>query len=77
MVQHLGSVHALSRLLMEVEELLKQPSIGFELAKGNVNTSIALLAVQGLIAYVQGNERRASEDFETAAEEIKSRRERR
>lgn len=77
MVDYIGSVHAVSRLLTEVEELLKQPSVTFELGKRRVNASIALLAVQGLVAYVNGDERRASDDLQTAFEEIKARRERR
>lgn len=67
----------MSRLLTEVEELLKQPSVAFELGKRRVNASIALLAVQGLVAYMNGDERRASDDLQTAFEEIKARRERR
>ena len=76
-MDHLGSIHTLSRLLTEVEDLLKQPSIAFELGKRGVNMSIALLAVQGTNAYLQGDERRASEDLATAAEEIKARQQRR
>lgn len=77
MVDYIGSVHAVSRLLTEVESLLKQPSVAFELGKRRVNTSIALLAVQGIVAYMNGDERRASDDLETAVEEIKARRARR
>jgi hypothetical protein len=77
MVEYLGSVHAVNRLLTEVEELLKRPSLGFELGKRKINTSIALLAVQGIIAYMSGDERRACDDLETAVDEIKARRDRR
>jgi len=70
--QH-GSVAAIARLLREVESLLKHPSVSLELARGGVNTSIALLGVQGLTAYVEGNRVRARDDFTTVAEEIRAR----
>ena len=76
-MEQIGSVHALSRLLADVEGLLKQPTVGIELARRGVNTSIALLAVQGVAAYLEGNERRASDDLRTVADEIRARRERR
>lgn len=76
MGEHYGSVATLTRLLGEVEALLKESSVALELGRRGVNTSIALVATQGLAAYVEGNFRRASEDLGTAAEEIESRRER-
>jgi hypothetical protein len=71
-----GSVAVLTRLLGEVEALLKEVSVGHELARRGVNTSIALVATQGLAAYIEGNWRRASDDLSTAAEEIEARRSR-
>jgi hypothetical protein len=68
-----GTLRALVRLLGEVEALLKQPTIGFELGHRGVNTSVALLATQGLAAYLEGNKRQAADDLATAAEEIRSR----
>jgi hypothetical protein len=38
-----------------------------------VNTSIALLAAQGLQAYVRGNKAQAADDLATAAEELGAR----
>jgi hypothetical protein len=70
--QH-GSVAAVSRLLREVESLLKHPSVAMELGHRGVNASLTLLAVQGLTAYVEGNRHRAHEDFATVAEEIRTR----
>jgi hypothetical protein len=70
--QH-GSVAAVSRLLREIEALLKHPSVTIELGHGGVNASLTLLAVQGLTAYVEGNRRQAHEDFATVAEEIRAR----
>lgn len=72
-----GSAKAAVRLLREVETLLKHPSIAMELGRGGVNTSIALLAIQGVEAYLEGNRRRAAEDLTTAAEEIFARMEQR
>jgi hypothetical protein len=64
------------RLLQEIESLLKHPTVAMDLGRGGINVSIALIAVQGLEAYVQGNRIRAQEDLATAAEEIKARIER-
>jgi hypothetical protein len=52
---------------------LKHPSVSVELGQRGVNTSIAILAVQGLTAYVEGNRGRALEDFATVTEEIRTR----
>jgi hypothetical protein len=73
MAEYHGSAAAAARLLRELESLLKHPSVGIELGHRGVNTSIALLAVQGLTAYVEGNRARAQDDFATVAEEIKAR----
>ncbi len=56
---------------------MKQPSVALELGRRCVNTSIALIAVQGVAAYLEGNEVRAMDDLGTAAEEIRTRRQRR
>ena len=56
-----------------MEALLKQPAIEAELSRRGVNGSIALIATQGLSAYIEGNPRRAAEDLGTAAEEITAR----
>jgi hypothetical protein len=68
-----GSVAAVARLLREIEALLKHPSVTIELGHRGVNSSIMMLAVQGLTAYVEGNRRQAQEDFATVAEEIRAR----
>ena len=64
------------RLLGEIESLLKHPSVAIDLGRHGINASIAILAAQGLTAYVEGNRVRAQEDFATAAEEIRTRMER-
>lgn len=75
MSQH-GSVAAVARLLREIEALLKHQSVTVELGHRGVNASITLLAVQGILAYVEGNRTRAHEDLATASEEIRARLER-
>jgi hypothetical protein len=76
MSQHLGAASTLGQLLDEVEALLKTPGVGMELGRRGINTSVALVATQGLAAYLQGDKRRATEDLATAAEEIRARLER-
>jgi len=71
-----GSVATVGRLLSDIEALLKNPNVAVELGQRGINASIALLAVQGLVSYVEGNRLRAQEDFATAAEEILTRMER-
>jgi len=76
MVEQHGSVATVVRLLNDLEGLLKNPNVAVELGQRGINASIALLAVQGLVSYVEGNRLRAQEDFATAAEEILARMER-
>jgi hypothetical protein len=76
MTRHKDSCEAAIRLLEEVTALLKDPHLAFDFARNGVNTSLALLAVQGTIAYLDGNKLRAAEDLATAAEEIRARSER-
>jgi len=68
-----GTAMTLKKLLGEVEGLLKGPTVGAELARRGVNTSIALLAVQGVSAYLEGHKREAADDLASAAEEIQAR----
>lgn len=65
------------RLLDEVAKLLKDPQLSFDFGRRGVNTSLALTAVQGLVAYLEGNKARAAEDLSTVADEIRARNERR
>ncbi len=64
------------QLLQDVEGLLKDPRLALDFGRHGVNTSLALVAVQGLIAYLDGNKLRAADDLGTAAEEIRARLER-
>jgi hypothetical protein len=68
-----GTTKTLSVLLSEIETLLKSATVGMELAKRGVNTSVALVAVQGIASYIEGDKRRAADDLGTAAEEIRAR----
>ncbi len=77
MAEHHGSVSTLCRLFDEIETLLKEPRIALELGRQGCNSSIVLLAIQGLAAYMRGDSRQASDDLLTAAEEIRARSERR
>ena len=52
---------------------MKHPSVTMELGHRGVNASLTMVAVQGLMAYVEGNRRQAHEDFATVAEEIRTR----
>jgi hypothetical protein len=76
MAEQHGSAATVVRLLGEIESLLKHPSVGTELGSRGINSSIAILAAQGLAAYVEGNRVRALEDFSTVVEEIRTRMER-
>jgi hypothetical protein len=60
-------------LLQEVEGLLKNTRLALDFGRRGVNTSLALVAVQGLMAYLEGNKVRAADDFGTVAEEIRAR----
>jgi len=66
-----------TRLLEEVEALLKDPHLALDFGRRGVNTSLALLGVQGVIAYLDCNKARAIEDLATVAEEIRARLEQR
>ena len=63
----------LTDLFRELEEILKRPDTGEILTQAGVNTSIALVAAQGLAAYLTGDKLRAADDLATAAEEIEAR----
>jgi hypothetical protein len=63
----------LEQLFDELDQLLKNPDVSEALAKRGVNTSLAIVAADGLRAYLQGKKKQAAEDFETVAEEITTR----
>jgi hypothetical protein len=57
----------------DLDTLLKNPEVGSELTARGVNVSLAIVAAEALVAYVEGDRERAAEDFDTVAEEIKTR----
>lgn len=63
----------IDQLFDELDQLLKNPDIAEALAGRSVNTSLAMLAADGLRAYLKGNKEQAAEDLSTAADEIASR----
>lgn len=63
----------LREVFEDLDTLLKNPEVGSELTARGVNTSLAIVAAEALLAYVEGDKERAAEDFETVAEEISTR----
>lgn len=63
----------IDELLAEIEQRLKKPEVALSLGERGVNASIALIATQGLRAYVRGNKAEAAEDLATAADELDAR----
>jgi len=63
----------LREVFEDLDALLKNAEVGSELSARGVNTSLAIVAAEALLAYVEGDKERAAEDFETVAEEIASR----
>jgi hypothetical protein len=60
-------------VLDELTMLLKNPDVTATLSERRVNASLAMVAVDGLRAYVEGNRTRAMEEFSCVAEEIAAR----
>ncbi len=60
-------------LFDELDDLLKNEDVQHTLGELKVNSSIALLAADGLRAYLKGDKETAMEDLSTAAEEIAQR----
>ena len=60
-------------LFEELGQLLKNPDVGADLAERGINVSLALLAADGLHAYLRGEKERAAEDFSDFAAEVSSR----
>src|SRR5215203_3439268 len=63
----------ITTVLDQMELLLKKGDVVEALTSRSVNSSLALLAVQGLRAYLSGGKSDASDDFGTVAEEIRAR----
>ncbi|AKT42436.1 hypothetical protein [Chondromyces crocatus] len=63
----------IKELFDDLEGLLKNGDVVAALTKNEVNASLALLAVDGLRAYLENRKADAAEDLSTVAEEIKMR----
>ena len=60
----------IDELFAELDTLLKNPEVGAALTERGVNVSLALVAKDGLAAYLRGEKARAAEDFSTFSEEV-------
>jgi len=63
----------LSEVCEDLARLLKNPDVVGALTQRGINASLALLALDGLEAYLAGNKSQAAEDLKTVAEEIEGR----
>ncbi len=63
----------LDEVLADLETLLKNPEVGAALADKGVNISLAMLAMDGLAAYLHGDKAKAIEDTSHFAEEVQAR----
>ncbi len=68
-----GPLGEIADVLGELDTLLKNPDVGAALAERGVNISLALVGVDGLRAYLEGDKERAAEEFSTLAEEVTAR----
>lgn len=63
----------LREVFEDLDTLLKNPEVGAVLTTRGINVSLAIVAAEALLAYVEGDRERAAEDFDTVAEEISTR----
>ena len=63
----------LREVFEDLDTLLKNPEVGAVLTTRGINVSLAIVAAEALLAYVEGDRERAAEDFDTVAEEIATR----
>jgi len=73
MAEETMAMKELREVFEDLDTLLKNPEVGAVLHTRGVNTSLAIVAAEALLAYVEGDRERAGEDFATVAEEITSR----
>lgn len=60
-------------LFEELDQLLKNPDVGAELAERGVNVSLAMTLADGLRAYLHGDKDKALLELGTATDEIAAR----
>lgn len=70
---HLDPSGEIESLLGELDDLLKNGEVAAALTEKGINASVALLASQGLAAYLRGEKQQAADDLRAAAEEISDR----
>jgi hypothetical protein len=63
----------IGELMDELITLLKYPDVVGALAQRGINASLALVAVDGVGAYLRGDKQQAADDLGTVAEEIEGR----
>jgi hypothetical protein len=63
----------LEDLFEELDQLLKNPDVGADLADRGVNVSLAMTLADGLRAYLQGDKEKALLELGTATDEIAAR----
>lgn len=68
-----AAMKELREVFEDLDTLLKHPDVGAVLTNRGVNVSLAIVAAEALVAYVEGDRERAAEDFDTVAEEISTR----
>jgi hypothetical protein len=73
MVDGKGPLGEAFEVLADLDTLLKNPDAEAAFAARGVNISLALVAVEGLRAYLEGDKARAAEEFGTVAEEVSAR----
>lgn len=70
---HVDPSSEIDEILGELDDLLKNGDVATALAERGINSSIALLASQGLAAYLRGEKAQAADDLQAASEEIRDR----
>lgn len=73
MVDETVAMKELREVFEDLDTLLKNPEVGAVLTTRGINVSLAIVAAEALLAYVEGDRERAAEDFDTVAEEIATR----
>jgi len=63
----------LAHALDDLEDLLKNGDVIESLSNKGINASLALVAIDGLRAYLDGRKAEAADDLGTVAEEIRGR----
>ncbi|HMY19091.1 MAG TPA: hypothetical protein PKA58_22350 [Polyangium sp.] len=70
---HVDPSREVSNVLDELEDLLKNGDVIEALSNKGINASLALVAIDGLRAYLDGRKADAADDLGTVAEEIRGR----